>query len=186
MSHTREGKHNEQSSKHLHPQRRMRRGAPPFLLLSTPMSSSFKRDWSHHPSPTMNPPCRGRNLPSIMLGRRRNRHRNVRRHHEARERDTAQLVPWDKASEMGETSDERAHRERRNSRRHDRCQAQEREREIAKQDAILRQENPLLTQNLYPNFARALNMPSEVGVLAQIADSLPRTPDAEGYRWLLT
>jgi hypothetical protein len=32
-----------------------------------------------------------------------------------------------------------------------------------------------------------MNTPGEVGgVLAQIADGLPRTPDAEGYRWLLT
>jgi hypothetical protein len=32
-----------------------------------------------------------------------------------------------------------------------------------------------------------MNMLSEVeGVLAQIADDLPRTPDVEGYRWLLT
>jgi hypothetical protein len=32
-----------------------------------------------------------------------------------------------------------------------------------------------------------MNTPSEVGgVLAQIADGISRTPDAEGYRWLLT
>jgi hypothetical protein len=32
-----------------------------------------------------------------------------------------------------------------------------------------------------------MNKPSEVrGVLAQIAEGLPRTPDAEGYRLLLT
>jgi hypothetical protein len=32
-----------------------------------------------------------------------------------------------------------------------------------------------------------MNTPSEVGgVLAQIADGLPRAPDAEGYRRLLT
>jgi hypothetical protein len=32
-----------------------------------------------------------------------------------------------------------------------------------------------------------MNTPSEVGgVLAQIADGLPRTPDTEGYRRLLT
>jgi hypothetical protein len=32
-----------------------------------------------------------------------------------------------------------------------------------------------------------MNTPSEVeGVLAQIADDLPRTPDVEGYRRLLT
>jgi hypothetical protein len=32
-----------------------------------------------------------------------------------------------------------------------------------------------------------MNTPSEVGrVLAQIADGLPRIPDAEGYRRLLT
>jgi hypothetical protein len=38
-----------------------------------------------------------------------------------------------------------------------------------------------------PDFARAMNTPSKVGgVLAQIADGLPRTPDAEGYQRLLT
>ena len=38
-----------------------------------------------------------------------------------------------------------------------------------------------------PDFTRAMNTPSEVGgVLAQIADGLPQTPDAEGYRRLLT
>jgi hypothetical protein len=69
----------------------------------------------------------------------------------------------------------------------DRRQAQERERELVEQDARLRRENPLLARNLYPDFARALNMPSEVGgVLAQIADGLPWTPNAEGYRRLLT
>jgi hypothetical protein len=42
-------------------------------------------------------------------------------------------------------------------------------------------------RNLNPDFARAMNTPSEVGgVLARIADSLFRTPDAEGYRRLLT
>jgi hypothetical protein len=72
---------------------------------------------------------------------------------------------------MGETPDERTHQERRNS--CDRRQAQEREREQAEQDARLRQENPLLAWNLYPDFARALNTSSEVGgVLAQIANSL--------------
>jgi hypothetical protein len=69
------------------------------------------------------------------------------------------------------------------SRRRDRRQAQEQ----AEQDARLRRENPLFARNLNPNFARAMNTPSEVrGVLAQIADGLPRTLDAEGYRWLLT
>jgi hypothetical protein len=115
--------------------------------------------------------------------RRRNRRRNIRRHHEARERDLVQPVSRDKVSEVGETPDERVFRERRNSRRRDRRQAQEQ----AEQEAKQRQENPLLGQNLNPDFARAMNTPSEVGgVLARIADGLPRTPDAEGYRQLLT
>jgi hypothetical protein len=51
----------------------------------------------------------------------------------------------------------------------------------------LPRENPLFARNLNPDFARAMNTPSEVrGVLAQIADGLPQTPNAEGYRWLLT
>jgi hypothetical protein len=88
---------------------------------------------------------------------------------------------------MGETPDERTRRERRNSHRHDRRQAQERERELTEHDARLRWKNPLLARNLYPDFARALNTPSEFGgVLAQIVDGLPWTLDAEGYRRLLT
>jgi hypothetical protein len=84
---------------------------------------------------------------------------------------------------MGETLEERVFRERRNSRRRDRRQAQEQ----AEQEARQRRENPLFGRNLNPNFARAMNTPSEVGgVLARIADGLPRTPDAEGYRRLFT
>jgi hypothetical protein len=37
------------------------------LLLSSPTSSSFRGDWSHRPSLMMNPPCWGKNLPSVML-----------------------------------------------------------------------------------------------------------------------
>jgi hypothetical protein len=84
---------------------------------------------------------------------------------------------------MGETPEERVFRERRNSRRRDRRQAQEQ----AEQEARQRRENPLFGRNLNPDFARAMNTPSEVdGVLARIADGLPRIPDAEGYRRLLT
>jgi hypothetical protein len=69
-----------------------------------------------------------------------------------------------------------------NSRRRDRRQAQEQ----AEQDARLRRENPLFARNLNPDFARAMNTPSEASrVLARIADGLPRTPDAEGYQRLL-
>jgi hypothetical protein len=83
---------------------------------------------------------------------------------------------------VGETPDEQVHRERCNSRCRDRQKAQEQEQELAEQDARLWRENPLLARNLCPNFARALNTPSEVGgVLAQIANSLPRTQDVEGY-----
>jgi hypothetical protein len=75
---------------------------------------------------------------------------------------------------MGETLDERTHREQRNSHHRDRRQSQEHEREQAKQDARLRRENPLLARDLYPDFAQALNTRSEVGgVLAQIANGLP-------------
>jgi hypothetical protein len=115
--------------------------------------------------------------------RRRNRRQNIRRHHEAGERDPAQPVSQDEISEMGETPEERVFRERRNSRRRDRRQAQEQ----AEQEARQRRENPLLGWNLNPDFARAMNTPSEVGgVLARIADGLPQTPDAEGYRRMLT
>jgi hypothetical protein len=115
--------------------------------------------------------------------RRRNRHRNIRRHHEAGEWDPVQPVSRDEVLEVGETPEERVFSERRNSRRRDRRQAQEQ----AEQEARQRRENPLFGRNLNPDFARAMNTPSEVGgVSARIADGLPRTPDAEGYRRLLT
>jgi hypothetical protein len=57
--------------------------------------------------------------------RRRNQRRNIRRHHEAVERDPAQPVSRDEVSEVGETPEERVLRERRNSQRCDHRQAQE-------------------------------------------------------------
>jgi hypothetical protein len=115
--------------------------------------------------------------------RRRNRRQNIQRHHEAGERDPAQPISRDEVSEVGETPEERVLRGRRNSRRRDRRQAQEQ----AEQETRQRRENPLFGRNLNPDFARAMNTPSEVGrVLARIADGLPRTPDAEGYRRLFT
>jgi hypothetical protein len=119
-----------------------------------------------------------------VLHRRRNRRRNIRRHHEAGERDPAQPVSWDEVSEVGETPDERVYQERRNSRRCDRQQAQDQEQE---QGARLRRENCFFARNLNPDFAHAMNTSSEVeGVLAQIAVGLPRTKDTEGYQRLLT
>jgi hypothetical protein len=116
----------------------------------------------------------GEEPPQRESRRRRNRRRNVRRHHAAGERDPEQPVSRDEVSEIGETPEERVFRERRNSRRRDRRQAQEQ----AEQDARQRWENPFFGRNLNPDFARAMNMPSEVGgVLARIADGLPRTPD---------
>jgi hypothetical protein len=113
----------------------------------------------------------------------RNRRRNIRRHHEAGEQGPAQPVSRDEVSEVGETLEERVLRERRNSRRRDRRQAQEQ----AEQETRQRRENPLFGRNLNPDFARAMNTPSEVGgVLARIADGLPRTPYAEGYQRLFT
>jgi hypothetical protein len=115
--------------------------------------------------------------------RRRNQRQNIRRHHEAGERDSAQPVSRDEVSEIGETPEERVFRERRNSRRRDRRWAQEQ----AEQEARQHRENSLFGRNLNPDFARAMNTPSEVGgVLARIADGLSRTPDAEGYRRLFT
>jgi hypothetical protein len=125
----------------------------------------------------------GEQPPQREARRRRNHRWNIQRHHEAGERDPAQPVSRDEISEVGETPDERVFRERRNSRRRDRQQAQEQ----AEQDVRLCRDNPLFTRNLNPDFARAMNTPSEVGgVLARIADGLPRTPDAEGYQRLLT
>jgi hypothetical protein len=125
------------------------------------------------------PTAPGEEPPQRESRRRRNQRRNIRRHHEAGERDPEQPVSRDEVSEIRETSEERVFRERRNSRRRDRRRAQEQ----AEQDARQRRENPLFGRNLNPDFARAMNTPSEVGgVLARIADGLPRTPDAEGYR----
>jgi hypothetical protein len=125
------------------------------------------------------PTAPGEEPPQRESRRRRNRRRNVRRHHAAGERDPEQPVSRDEVSEIGETPEERIFRERRNSRRRDRRRTQEQ----AEQDARQRWENPLFGPNLNPDFARAMNTPSEVGgVLARIADGLPRTPDAEGYK----
>jgi hypothetical protein len=129
------------------------------------------------------PTAPGEGPPQRESRRRRNQRRNIRRHHEAGERDPAQPILRDEVSEIGETSEERVFRERRNSRRRDRRRAQEQ----AEQEARQHRENPLFERNLNPDFARAMNTPSEVrGVLARIADGLPRTPDAEGYRRLFT
>jgi hypothetical protein len=129
------------------------------------------------------PTAPGEEPPQRESRRRRNRRRNIQRHHEAGERDPEQPVSRDEVSEIGETPEERVFRERRNSRRRDRRWAQEQ----AEQEARQRRENPLFGRNLNPDFARAMNTPSEVrGVLARIADGLPRTPDAEGYRRLFT
>jgi hypothetical protein len=62
----------------------------------------------------------------------------VRRHQEAGERDPAQPVSRDEASEVGETPDERVHRERRNSCRRHHRQAKDQEWEQAEQGARLR------------------------------------------------
>jgi hypothetical protein len=129
------------------------------------------------------PTVPGEEPPQRKARRWRNRRRNIRRHYKAGEQDPAQPISRDEISEVGETPDERVFREMRNSRRRDRRQAQEQ----AEQDAGQHRENPLFERNLNPDFACAMNTPSEVGgVLARIADGLPRTPDAEGYRRLLT
>jgi hypothetical protein len=79
------------------------------------------------------PTMSGEEPPQQEARRRRNRRWNIRRHHEAGERDPTQPLSRDEVSEVGETPDERVFRERRNSRRHDRRQAQEQ----AEQDARL-------------------------------------------------
>jgi hypothetical protein len=52
------------------------------------------------------PTMPGEEPPQREARRRRNRHRNIRRHHEAGERDPAQPVSRDEISEVGETPDE--------------------------------------------------------------------------------
>jgi hypothetical protein len=103
------------------------------------------------------PTMQGEEHPQREARRRRNRRRNVQRHHEAGERDPAQPISRDKVSEVGETPDERVHRERQNSRHREHRQTQDREREQAEQGTRMRRENPLFARNLYPDFARAMN-----------------------------
>jgi hypothetical protein len=67
----------------------------------------------------MSLPCRERNLPSVMPSDEETDAKNVWRHHEAGEQDPAQPVSQDKASEVGETPDERVHGERHNSHHRD-------------------------------------------------------------------
>jgi hypothetical protein len=62
------------------------------------------------------PTMPGEEPPQREARRRRNRCRNIRRHHEAGEWDPVQPVSRDEVSEVGETPDERVFRERRNSR----------------------------------------------------------------------
>lgn len=58
---------------------------------------------------------------------------------------------------------------------------------MAERNARLPHNHLLLPRNLQPEFARALQSPSQVGgVLARITNDLPRTPDIEGYRQILT
>jgi hypothetical protein len=129
------------------------------------------------------PTVPGEEPPQREARRRRNQRCNSQRHHEAGEQDPAQPMSRDEISEVGETPDERVFRERRNSSRRDRRQAQEQ----AEQKARQHRENPLFGRNMNPEFAQAMNTPSEVGgVLARIADGLPRTLDVKGYRRLLT
>jgi hypothetical protein len=166
----------------LRPQRRTEKRSSRPSYHSTPTSSS-SGEWSRPPSSTTSRPHPEKEPPQRESRRRRNRRRNIRRHHEAGERDPEQPVSRDEVSEIGETPEERVFRERRNSRRRDHRRAQEQ----AEQDARQHRENPLFGRNLNPDLARAMNTPSEVGgVLARIADGLPRTPDAEGYRRLFT
>jgi hypothetical protein len=74
-------------------------------LLSTPTSSSSGGDWSLSISDD-EPTVPGEEPPQREARRRRKRGRNIRRHHEAGERDPAQPVSQDEASEVGETPDE--------------------------------------------------------------------------------
>jgi hypothetical protein len=155
------------------------KGAPACFVFVKPATAAKgdERRVASLPSPQQSSPISddepimpGEEPPQREAHRRRNRRRNVRRHHEAGERDPAQPISRDEISEVGETPNERVFRERRNSRRRDRRQAQEQ----VDQDTRLRRENPLFMRNLNPDFAHAMNTPSELGgVLARIADGLP-------------
>jgi hypothetical protein len=88
------------------------------------------------------PTAPGEEPPQWESRRQRNRRRNIRRHHEAGERDPEQPVSRDEVSKIGETLEERVFGERRNSRRRDSRRAQEQ----AEQDTRQRRENPLFGQ----------------------------------------
>jgi hypothetical protein len=66
------------------------------------------------------PTMSGEEPPQREARQRRNRRQNIRRHHEAGERDPSQPVSQGEVLEVGETPDERVFRERRNSCRRDR------------------------------------------------------------------
>jgi hypothetical protein len=57
------------------------------------------------------PTAPGAEPPQRESRQRRNQHRNIRRHHEAGERNPEQPVSWDEVSEIGETPEERVFRE---------------------------------------------------------------------------
>jgi hypothetical protein len=161
----------------LRPQRRTERRSPRQPRHSTPTFFS-SGEWSRPPSPTTSRPRPEKNHLSgspVDGGTGAETSGDITRPESG--------IQSSLVSEIGETPEERVFRERRNSRRRDRRRAQEQ----AEQDARQRRENPLFGRNLNPDFARAMNTPSEVGgVLARIADGLSRTPDAEGYRRLFT
>jgi hypothetical protein len=166
---------------YLRPQRRTEKSLSSQQLHSTSTSSSSGGEWNRPPSPMTNQLCLGKNhlsgkladegTDTVTLGDIMKPENEIRcsLYRETRSRR------WEKL-QMNESLG-------RNSHRRDRWQAQEQ----AEQEARQRRENPLFRRNLNPDFARAMNTLSEVGgVLDRIADGLPRTPDVEGYRWMLT
>jgi hypothetical protein len=90
------------SFQHLCPQRRTERDSPSRQLLSTPTSFS-SGGLESPPIFDDEPTVQGEEPPQREAWRRRNRHQNIRRHHEAGEQDPAQPVSRDEVSKVGET-----------------------------------------------------------------------------------
>ncbi|KAJ1288427.1 hypothetical protein BS78_02G088200 [Paspalum vaginatum] len=122
--------------------------------------------------------------------RRRNRQRNIRRHHNAGNQDPTLPVSQDEATDPDEMLEQAEFRRQRNSRRRDRRHMQDQQYQWDHGGAAHDVENHIQPRpplpaghNLLPNFAVAMGTPSQAGgVLARLADTLPQTPNGESYR----
>lgn len=112
---------------------------------------------------------------------------NFRCHHATKEQDPTQPVSQNEASDVGETTDDWYLFLQRNVRHRSHRTAQEREHEVVWRNARPPREHLPIPGDLQPEFPKVVQTPSQVGgVLAQMANDLPRKPDNESYRQILT